>query len=280
MRLTRKYKHLFELDILKIYCKLAKADQIKFKDCPFLYYMKKSNYFKDVNKEKILLDTIQEYEIKNWSHREADKKIRYELDLLKIFQGYKHKLSNSHTLTISADWGVIFVHAYFLYECPFLFEMSRNGYFQRGNIGDFLTMPIENIIKIYEDESPSYFTNGDSIFGDDETYKKYYSLSIKYKEFKDVDYWENVFSKIDNELIDIESLVQNDSHSACRLIYKIRNTNKNCLKCYFGSNLNETDALNVFYQSVKQELDTFIKEATKQIIIFEDIKNKLPIVEK
>ena len=51
---NKKYKHLFELDMLKAYYKLDHIEQIRlqdnyvvsrFKDCSFLNYMKEKNLF-------------------------------------------------------------------------------------------------------------------------------------------------------------------------------------------------------------------------------------------
>ena len=55
---NKKYKHLFELDMLKAYYKLDHIEQIRlqdnyvvprFKNCSFLNYMKENNYFTDIN---------------------------------------------------------------------------------------------------------------------------------------------------------------------------------------------------------------------------------------
>lgn len=65
---NKKYKHLFELDMLKAYYKLDHIEQIRlhdnyvvprFKDCSFLNYMKEKNYFTDIDENDSLEDIIK-----------------------------------------------------------------------------------------------------------------------------------------------------------------------------------------------------------------------------
>ena len=76
---NKKYKHLFELDMLKAYYKLDHIEQIRlqdnyvvprFKDCSFLNYMKEKNYFTDIDENNSLEDIIKRDYID--SHREVD----------------------------------------------------------------------------------------------------------------------------------------------------------------------------------------------------------------
>ena len=139
---NKKYKHLFELDMLKAYYKLDHIEQIRlhdnyvvprFKDCSFLNYMKEKNYFTDIDKNDSLEDIIKRYETADFSNCEIKNKIEFEYDLLKIYQRYVEE-TKSHPLEYAGDVGVIFVHDNFLGLSPFLYEMLRNGYFQNGDM--------------------------------------------------------------------------------------------------------------------------------------------------
>lgn len=155
---NKKYKHLFELDMLKAYYKLDHIEQIRlqdnyvvprFKGCSFLNYMKEKNYFTDIDENDSLEDIIKRYETADFSNYEIKNKIEFEYDLLKIYQRYVEE-TKSHPLEYAGDVGVIFVHDNFLGLSPFLYEMLRNGYFQNGDMEDFENMTIGEIIKIYE----------------------------------------------------------------------------------------------------------------------------------
>ena len=131
---NKKYKHLFELDMLKAYYKLDHIEQIRlqdnyvvprFKNCSFLNYMKENNYFTDINEN----DSLE--------------------DIIKRYQRYVEE-TKSHPLEYAGDVGVIFVYDNFLGLSPFLYEMLRNGYFQNGDMEGFENMTIGKIIKIYE----------------------------------------------------------------------------------------------------------------------------------
>lgn len=155
---NKKYKHLFELDMLKAYYKLDHIEQIRlqdnyvvprFKNCSFLNYMKENNYFTDINENDSLEDIIKRYETAYFSNCEIKNKIEFEYELLKIYQRYVEQ-TKSHPLEYAGDVGIIFVYDNFLGLSPFLYEMLRNGYFQNGDMEDLGNMTIGEIIKIYE----------------------------------------------------------------------------------------------------------------------------------
>ena len=283
MRLTKKYKPLFELDMLKAYYKLDHIEQIRlqdnyvvprFKDCSFLNYMKENNYFTNIDKNESLEDIIKRYETVDFSNREIKNKIDYEYDLLKIYHQYVEG-TNHHPLEIAGDVGVIFLKNNPLELCPFLYEMLRNGYFHNGSNQNLSMQSIESLINIYENEKHAFIQDGDSIFDDDETYDKYYVFLKKYSDFKDIDHWKNVFSKLDNELIRVESIVQNDCHTACRVRYSICDTGMEGIDYYFASNLDTEYVIEKFYKNVNQELDNAIENKKYQLSCYEYIKRQI-----
>lgn len=272
MKLTRKYKHLFELDILRTYCKLDHAENIKFKDCPFLYFLKKNDYFKDTNKYEVISDIIKKYEEKDGLGLRY--KIDFEYDLLKIYLKYvrkykSHPCVNKRINSVNKRINTKNITQFSIASAPFLHELEKNGYFRNGRC-DLSYILIDSLIHFYEDSRNMFLIEGDSIFEDDETNNIYQKVTYEYKkEFKDLDFWEIIFLQFDDENIRICEIVQNDSHTACKVSYSV--IGGKAYNFYFASNLCARYVIETFYQSILDKTNDLIEEKRKQIAKYNNV---------
>ena len=115
-----------------------------------------------------------------------------------------------------------------------------------------------------------FLIEGDSIFEDDETNNIYQKVTYEYKkEFKDLDFWEIIFLQFDDENIRICEIVQNDSHTACKVSYSVIGGKAD--NFYFASNLCARYVIETFYQSILDKTNDLIEEKRKQIAKYNNV---------